>query len=369
MPHVKDFHAHYLRSVAARGFSADAAQLRAVASLSRLRSELAVRDSATFAGNRLRRLFRLGGKQPPLRGVYLWGSVGRGKTFVMDLFYETLPAGQRLRYHFHRLMYRVHGRLKTLRHEEDPLRTVATELASQARVLCFDEFFVTDIADAMILGRLLHELTTRGVTLVATSNIQPADLYTGGLQRERFLPTIDLITNHTEIVHVDGSTDYRLRVLERAEIYHSPLDENADRNLSTWFNEIAPESSGDREGLEVHGREIPTRRRADGIAWFDFAALCDGPRSQDDYIEVARAFQTVILSGLPLLDEDHEDAARRFIALVDELYDRRVKLIISAEVPIDALYRGTRLRREYERTRSRLLEMQTAGYLAAPHVP
>jgi cell division protein ZapE len=368
---ARDFPAHYAQTIAAKGFAEDPAQLRAAASLARLRGELAADPAESLPGRLLQYLkpAALRAPRPSPRGVYLWGGVGRGKTFLMDLFFETLPAGQRLRYHFHRLMYRIHGRLKTLRSEADPLRVVAGELAAQARVLCFDEFFVADIADAMILGNLLRELMSRGVTLVATSNSAPEDLYKGGLQRERFLPAIRLLTDRMEVVHVGGETDYRLRVLEQAEIYHSPLDEHAERNLATWFRQIAPEAGGDREGLEVHDRRIPTRRRADGIAWFDFAALCAGPRSPDDYIEVARAFQTVILSGVPVLDETLEDQARRFIALVDELYDRRVKLIVSAAAPADSLYRGLRLCREFERTRSRLLEMQSIAYLAAPHVP
>jgi cell division protein ZapE len=236
-------------------------------------------------------------------------------------------------------------------------------------VICFDEFFVTDIADAMILGTLLDALFRRGVTLVATSNIPPEDLYRGGLQRARFLPTIDLVKAHTEALQVDGGTDYRLRALEKAEIYHSPLDDDADTNLERWFTDIAPDEGSTGQAIEINGRDIRTRRRADGIAWFDFAELCDGPRSQDDYIELARAFQAVIVSAVPVLDETRESQARRLIALVDEFYDRKVKLIVSAAAPVDTLYRGSRLVREFERTRSRLLEMQSKAYLAAPHVP
>lgn len=369
MDRTPDFQSHFARTVAGKGFTPDAAQLRAVASLARLRRELATAEPTGPLSSLLRRLLPTRMPRAPLRGVYLWGGVGRGKTFLMDQFYETLPPNQRLRYHFHRLMYRIHGRLKSLRDAPDPLPIVAAELAAQTRVLCFDELFVADIADAMILGTVLGELIGRGVTLVATSNCPPGDLYKDGLQRERFIPAIELLVRHAEFVHVDGPTDYRLRVLEKAEIYHSALDDGADRNLAKWFAQIAPEASGDRQGLEVHGRQIETRGRADGIAWFDFTALCDGPRSQDDYIEVARAFQTVILSGVPLLDETRESQARRFIALVDELYDRRVNLIISAAAPIDALYQGQRVALEFERTRSRLLEMQSATYLAAAHRP
>jgi cell division protein ZapE len=358
---------HYAAALARKGFDPDPAQLGAVAALERVAHDLAANSGDAGLVPRLRR--RLRGPVPPVTGAYLWGGVGRGKTFVMDLFFESLPFPQRLRYHFHRLMYRVHGRLRTLRDESDPLEIIATEFAAQARVICFDEFFVNDIADAMILGNLLDALFRRGVTLVATSNIPPEDLYRGGLQRARFLPAIDLIRARTQVVRVDGGTDYRLRVLERAEIYHAPLDALADANLARWFDEIAPDEGTAGQSLEINGRDIPTRRRADGVAWFEFAALCDGPRSQDDYIEIARAFQAVILSSVPVLDEALENQARRFIALVDEFYDRKVKLIVSAAAPVGALYRGVRLTREFERTRSRLLEMQSRAYLAAAHVP
>lgn len=362
-----DLASHYAAALARKGFQPDSAQLGAVAALDRVARELAARHAGNGIVPRLRR--RLRGPAPPVTGAYLWGGVGRGKTFVMDLFFESLPFTHRLRYHFHRLMYRVHGRLATLRDEADPLEIVAAEFAAQARVICFDELFVNDIADAMILGNLLDALFKRGVTLVATSNLPPEDLYRGGLQRARFLPAIDLLRAHTEIVRVDGGTDYRLRVLERAEIYHAPLDALADAGLARWFDELAPDAGNAGQPLEVNGRDIPTRRRADGVAWFEFAALCDGPRSQDDYIEIARAFQAVILSSVPVFDETLENQARRFIALVDEFYDRRVKLIVSAAAPIAGLYRGVRLAREFERTRSRLLEMQSKDYLAAAHVP
>jgi cell division protein ZapE len=363
-----DLQARYAAVLAQKSFAPDPAQRRAVAALQRVTRELGARHTPRGVlpalGRRIRRA-----RPTPVRGAYLWGGVGRGKTFVMDLFFENLPFRERLRYHFHRLMYRVHGRLKTLRNEEDPLEIVAAEFADQARVICFDEFFVNDIADAMILGNLLDALFRRGVTLVATSNIPPEELYRNGLQRARFLPTIELIGAHTEVLHVDGGTDYRLRVLETAEIFHSPLDQNAEANLERWFEAIAPDAGTAGQPIEINGRDIRTHRRADGIAWFDFAALCDGPRSQDDYIEIARAFQTVILSAVPVLDESLDDKARRFIAMVDEFYDRRVKLIISAAAPVASLYRGTRLAREFDRTRSRLLEMQSKDYLAAPHVP
>ncbi len=367
-----NLHDAYARTIRTHGFEPDEAQLRAVASLERVRRDL-------LAAQRSRRVHALipGFARPllgrtgpmPVRGVYLWGGVGRGKTFVMDLFFEHLPFDARLRQHFHRMMYRVHNQLRALGNRQDPLDIVADELAAKARVICFDEFFVADITDAMLLGRLLEALFRRGVTLVATSNIPPDELYRDGLQRRRFLPAIELLKQHMEVLNVDGPTDYRLRVLEQAEIYHSPLDDAAHANLTDYFERIAPEPGTNKQSLEIHGRDIAVRRRSDGIAWFDFDALCDGPRSQNDYIEIARSFQTVIVSALPVLDRSGEDRARRFIALVDEFYDRRVKLIISAAAPIEAIYTGTRLAREFERTRSRLLEMQSTDYLAARHVP
>jgi cell division protein ZapE len=363
-----DLHARYAAALDRKSFRPDPAQARAIDVLARIDVELRARARPAPLLPRLRQRL-LGADTTPVRGAYLWGGVGRGKTFVMDLFFESLPSDRRLRYHFHRLMYRVHARLRTLRDEPDPLELVAAEFAVQARVICFDEFFVTDIADAMILGNLLGALFRRGVTLVATSNIPPQDLYKGGLQRARFLPAIDLICAHTDVLHVDGATDYRLRVLEKAEIYHSPLDADADVNLERWFTEIAPDQGTTGQAIEINGRDIRTRRRADGIAWFDFIEICDGPRNQDDYIELARAFQAVIISAVPVLDETQENQARRLIALVDEFYERKVKLIVSAAAPVDALYRGSRLAREFERTRSRLMEMQSKAYLAAPHVP
>ncbi len=362
-----DLAQRYAAALAGKAFAPDPAQQRAVAVLDRVARDLARQAERPLLGRLAR---RLRGRPPgPVRGAYLWGPVGRGKTFMMDLFCDSLATDARLRYHFHRLMYRVHGRLRTLQDEADPLDIVAAEFASQARVICFDEFFVTDIADAMILGRLLDALFRHGVSLVATSNIPPGDLYKDGLQRQRFLPAIALIRKHTEIVQVDGPVDYRMRVLERAAIYHATPGPETDASLGRWFEELAPDAGTSGQAMEINGRSIPTRRRADGIAWFDFTALCEGPRSQDDYIELARAFQAVIVSGVPVLGETHDNAARRFIALVDEFYDRRVKLILAAAVPVERLYQGTRLAREFERTRSRLLEMQSRAYLAAPHVP
>jgi len=360
----------YQQALDRNGFLADEAQKKAIDALARIGHELTTGESPKSLIPWLRHRLRAApaGPAAPVRGAYLWGGVGRGKTFMMDLFFEHLPEQRKLRYHFHRLMYRVHGRLKQLGDREDPLSIVAGELSRQARVICFDEFSVSDITDAMILARLLQQLFERGTTLVTTSNVPPDDLYQGGLQRERFLPAIDLIHQHTDILHVDGPTDYRLRVLEQAEIWHSPLDDGADRNLERYFSGIAPDGGTTGQPIEILGRQLHTRRRADGIAWFDFAELCDGPRSQNDYIELARCFQTILVSGIPVLDQRNEDQARRFIALVDEFYERRVKLIASAAGSIEQIYTGSRLAREFERTRSRLREMQSTGYLGAVHI-
>jgi cell division protein ZapE len=301
-------------------------------------------------------------------GLYLWGGVGRGKTFLMDLFFETLPLDAKRRAHFHRIMKDVHERLRALGDVEDPLAVVARDMAAEARVLCFDEFFVSDIGDAMILGRLLRGLFEQGVTLVATSNSRPDDLYRDGLQRQQFLPAIDALNRHTRVVELAGDTDYRLKLLQEAGTYLTPDDASTRARLGDFFRESASSQVHADHELEINGRKLTTHRCAKGIAWFDFNELCDGPRSQSDYIEIARWYPTIILSGVPEMDEFRENQARRFIALVDEFYDRRVKLIVSAERPPDALYSGQRLQFEFERTVSRLIEMQSLEYLHLPHL-
>jgi cell division protein ZapE len=303
-----------------------------------------------------------------ITGLYLWGGVGRGKTFLMDLFFETLAIDRKRRVHFHRIMQEVHQRLKVLEEIEDPLDAVARDIASEARVLCFDEFFVSDIGDAMILGRLLDGLFRRGVTLVTTSNTRPEDLYKDGLQRQRFLPAIAALEQHTQVFHMGGDTDYRLKLLRQAGTFLTPDDESARSKLQLFFGESASSQIEENHTLEVNGRSLHVQRCAKGIAWFDFIDLCDGPRSQADYIEIARWYPTVILSGVPGLDATQENQARRFIALVDEFYDRHVKLIISADRIAESLYAGKRLQFEFERTVSRLLEMQSSEYLHLPHL-
>ncbi|MDH4071999.1 MAG: cell division protein ZapE [Gammaproteobacteria bacterium] len=343
----------------------DPAQRRIVDALADLQHRIVIGQGA---GSRLRRMLSGGGRRSGVRGIYLWGDVGRGKTFLLDLFFRSLDIEAKRRSHFHRMMSDVHRRLKALGNIEDPLDRVAADIAAETRVLCFDEFFVSDIGDAMILGKLLDGLFRRGVTLVATSNARPQDLYRDGLQRQRFMPAIEAIEAHTDVIELDGGVDYRLRLLDEAGTYLCPNDGDAVRALDHYFSGIASGETRIGETIEVLGREISTVRHAKGIAWFDFADLCDGPRSQEDYIEIARWYPAVIVSDVPALAARHDDRARRFIALVDEFYDRRVKLILSAETGIDGLYTGNRLAFEFQRTASRLTEMQTEAYLHAPHL-
>jgi len=353
------------------GFVHDPAQQEAVEHLQRLYEQLVAAEQDVGQWRLAQKLI---GKwvRPktvePIRGLYFWGGVGRGKTYLMDAFFESLPFERKLRAHFHRFMQRVQRELKARAGEKNPLQLIARQLADEARVICFDEFFVSDIADAMILGGLFQSLFGLGVTLVATSNIEPDGLYKDGLQRARFLPAIALLKQHTLVLNVDGGTDYRLRTLEKAELYHCPLDEQADAGLLANFQALAPEGRVDA-ALEVEGRTIMARRVADDVVWFDFAELCDGPRSQNDYIELARDFHTVLLGNIPQMGEGRDDQARRFINLIDEFYDRNVKLVLAAAVPLAQLYTGTRLAFEFERTRSRLLEMQSREYLAREHRP
>lgn len=319
----------------------------------------------------LRSLFGNGREGPrDIRGLYFWGGVGRGKTYLMDIFFHCLPGERKLRMHFHRFMQTVHRSLYAHRGEKNPLALVAAEICGQADVICFDEFFVTDIGDAMILGNLFEALFGNGMVLVATSNIVPARLYERGLQRQKFLPAIALLEQHTRVINVDGGTDYRLRTLETAGIYHTPLDTDAEKAMRACFDNLS-RGMVSEEGLvlEVLGRDIATRRWSEGIAWFDFTELCDGPRSAADYIEISQLFHTVLVSGVPVFDEYKEDQARRFISLVDEFYDQNVKLVLSAAAPLEGLYQGTDLAFPFERTRSRLLEMQSLAYLGHEHRP
>jgi cell division protein ZapE len=355
----------YDNAVTTHGLVTDPAQASVVNQLEELQQRIVSSQSLV---NRVRNWFPGHADYPGPRGVYLWGGVGRGKTFLLDLFFDSLDVRNKKRIHFHRMMSEVHSRLTRIADTEDPLDKVAADIAEDTAVLCFDEFFVSDIGDAMILARLLDGLFRRGVTLVATSNTHPRDLYKDGLQRQRFMPAIELLEHCTDVSELDGGTDYRLRLFEEAGTYLNPNDDAASNKLQHYFEEIASGETIVGQPLNILGREVPTKRCAKGVAWFDFFDICDGPRSQEDYIELARWYPTVIVSDIPILDTGLDNAARRFIALVDEFYDRRVKLVVSAAAAIDALYTGERLSFEFRRTASRLTEMQTRNYLHAPHL-
>jgi cell division protein ZapE len=344
------------------GFSLDAVQRTALGEFSRIESQLA-------QGGGPRRWLRFPRQGPaPVAGLYLWGGVGRGKSFLMDGFFEYAAVAPKRRAHFHRFMQEVHHDLKQLQGQADPLDAVAARVAGEARLLCLDEFQVTDIGDAMIMRRLLEGLLSRDVVLVTTSNTAPAELYLHGLQRSQFLPAIELIGQRLVVHRMDAGTDYRQRVLEEAGVWHQPLDAAADAAMQDAFLHLAGEP-GCAEELRVEGRPLRARRTGGGVAWFDFGALCDGPRAQADYIELARRFHTVLLSGVPRFAATGEsDRMRRFTWLVDEFYDRRVKLVVAAQCDPPGLYADVARNAEHDRTASRLVEMQTHRYLGEAHL-
>ena len=357
----------YRRALDRRGFQSDPAQLRAVERLQQLYEEWTAYKARR--GTALRRLV----VHPPLpRGVYLWGSVGRGKSFLMDSFYLSLPLVRKRRVHFHHFMRDVHRELEELKGREDPLVALAENIARRYRLICFDEMHVNDIADAMIIGRLLGKTMDLGVVYCMTSNYHPDDLYKDGLKRENFLPTIALIKERMDVLQVDSGTDYRQRMLEGARVYHTPLGAEADRALMEAFRRIAEVEEESHE-LDVEGRVIPYRHRAGGVVWFDFAVICGWGRSQHDYLDLARRFHTVIVSDVPRMGLALAEEARRFTLMVDVFYDNRVKLFVSAETVPEKLLKieedpgDARLRAmvfEFERTASRLVEMQSREYLA-----
>ncbi|NCP63672.1 MAG: cell division protein ZapE [Paraglaciecola sp.] len=349
-------------------FQYDAAQENAVKELQRLYEELTQPERKLTWRVKLQSAFGKGLLQPSIQGLYFWGGVGRGKTYLVDTFYECLPFGRKMRIHFHRFMQRIHQELKLLQGQSDPLKKIASKLANETRVICFDEFFVSDITDAMILGTLMEELFSHGIVLVATSNIIPDELYRNGLQRARFLPAIELINQNTRVVNVDSGIDYRLRALKQAEIYHYPADAQAMENLHVYFKQLSPELGTERQPIEIEGRLIPTLCFADGAVMFDFRALCDGPRGQSDYIEISRCYHSVLVANVEQMGSAMDDVARRFIAMVDEFYERNVKLIMSAAVPLEQLYTEGRLSFEFKRCLSRLKEMQSHDYLASQHL-
>ena len=358
----------YDRENARLGHDADAAQLAAIEKLDDLRIRLthaAPRTRTGLLGNLLTR------KTPlrPERGLYLWGSVGRGKTYLMDLFFQSLPFKAKQRSHFHRFMQSIHEQLKRHADRADPLDAIADKIAAKTRIVCFDELFVSDIADAMLLGNLFKALFARGVVLVATSNVPPELLYKDGLQRARFVPAIKQLVEHTEVFNLDGGIDYRLRLLERAVTWFDAKSAATRRELEKLFDACAGERQDVDAAFILNHRKVHAERRGNGVIWFTFKQLCDGPRSQADYIELARCYHTVVLSDVPVLDAAQENQARRFIALVDEFYDRSVKLVVSGNAPLSSIYRGHAFGFEFERTQSRLVEMQSKTYLARAHKP
>jgi cell division protein ZapE len=348
----------YEAELAARGYQSDPAQLRAVAALQRCADDWAVYK--TKRSNALKKLI----SHPPVpKGVYMYGGVGRGKSFLMDCFFNAVPIRRKTRLHFHEFMREVHRELASLQGTVNPLDELGKRMARKFKLICFDEFHVADITDAMILHRLLAALFDNGVGFVTTSNFKPDDLYPGGLHRDRILPAIDLLNARMEVVNVDNGTDYRRRTLEQVELYHTPLGPEADAAMGEAFTQLAAVQDEDPV-LHIESREIKARRRAGGVVWFDFRTLCGGPRSQNDYLEIASQFDTVLLSDVPHMPVRMASEARRFTWLVDVLYDRRVKLILSAEVAPELLYTEGPLVHEFPRTVSRLNEMRSTEYLA-----
>ena len=346
----------------AHGFSLDGSQTQAASQFEALASELVGLEQT---GQSLLKLFL---RQQPVRGIYLWGGVGRGKSFLMDTFFNFVPIARKTRVHFHRFMQDVHHRLQAAQGRENPLLGIARDISRHSRLLCLDEFHVTDIGDAMLMRNLLQGLLDCGVVLVTTSNQRPDQLYLHGLQRAQFLPAIELLNSRLRVIEVDAGTDYRLRVLERGGVYHHPLGEKSTAALRETFEAVAGVVGESGGTLDIEGREIATLRLAPGVAWFEFESLCDGPRGTADYIELARRYHCVVLSGVPGFSAGEPDRRRRFSWLVDEFYDRRVKLILSAQMPLAELFRDDSGGVEADRTLSRLIEMQSRQYLSAPHL-
>ena len=349
----------YQQTLQDRGYQSDPAQLCAVAALERCASEWAKYKARRH--HPLSQLFRPPRQMP--RGVYMYGGVGRGKSFLMDCFFQAIPITQKTRLHFHEFMREVHRELADLQGMANPLYALARQISKKFKLICFDEFHVSDVTDAMILHRLLQALIDQQVGIVTTSNFHPEELYPHGLHRDRILPAIDLLKAHLEVVNVDHGTDYRCRTLEKIALYHSPLGPEADAAMQKAFDQLK-ESKEEAAMLKIEHRQFEARQRAGGVVWFDFKTLCAGPRSQNDYLEIASQFHTVLLSGVPVMPPRLASEARRFTWLVDILYDRRVKLILSAAAAPEELYTDGPMANEFPRTVSRLREMQSAEFLA-----
>lgn len=350
------------------GFIEDEAQHKAVLALEGVYQRLCEQWKEEANKSFFRRLLVKEKTGKPVQGVYMWGGVGRGKTFLMDLFFDALPTEKKMRLHFHRFMIRVHDELGLLRQQKNPLEIIAQKLANETHVICFDEFFVSDITDAMLLGELFRHLFHHNVTLIATSNIPPDNLYRNGLQRDRFLPAIALINKHTRVLGVDGGNDYRLRTLEQANLYYHPQSPDNEQKVQKLFEQLVVDNIEEQSAITISGRQIAIERWCDDVAWFTFESLCESARSQRDYVELSKIFHTIILSEVEQMGQGNDDAARRFISLIDEFYERHVKLIIIAATPLSGLYVGERLGFEFERTLSRLQEMQSKSYLEKGHL-
>ena len=341
-----------------RGYSSDPAQLRAIEALERCSVEWSL-----FKKQRSNAFKKLINRPDVPRGVYMHGGVGRGKSFLMDCFYNAVPLKRKTRLHFHEFMREVHRQLQELQGTVNPLDELGKRISKRYRLICFDEFHVADITDALILHRLLAALFENGVGLVATSNFHPDELYPNGLHRDRIFPAMELLKENLQVISVDNGTDYRRRTLENARLYHTPLSPEADAEMTEIFNHLA-ESQDEDPILQIESRQIKAKRKAGGVVWFDFKTLCGGPRSQNDYLEIATQFHSVLLSNVPHMPVNMASEARRFTWLVDVLYDRRVKLIMSAAVVPELLYTEGPLVHEFPRTVSRLNEMQSKEFLA-----
>ncbi|AXX19926.1 MULTISPECIES: cell division protein ZapE [Serratia] len=366
----------YQQALDAGEYQADEVQRRAVTQLDRIYQALRQKPAANAPAGGLRgKLSRLLGKggdtapQRPVQGLYMWGGVGRGKTWLMDMFFHSLPGDRKMRLHFHRFMLRVHEELTELQGRENPLEIVADGFKAETDVLCFDEFFVSDITDAMLLATLLQALFARGITLVATSNIPPDDLYRNGLQRARFLPAIDLINEYCDVMNVDAGIDYRLRTLTQAHLYLTPLSDQTREALDRMFVKLAGKAGEDAPVLQINHRPLQAIRSVDGVLAVDFHTLCEEARSQLDYIALSRLYHSVILYNVQVMGPLKENTARRFLALVDEFYERHIKLVIGAEASMFEIYQGVQLKFEFQRCLSRLQEMQSEEYLKLPHLP
>lgn len=350
---------YYQDALSQRGFQADEAQKRAVDRL-----QASYEEWVTYKSKRANKFTRLITRPEVPRGVYMWGGVGRGKSFLMDSFYSVVPVVRKTRLHFHEFMRAVHRQLDELKGVADPLDEVARRVAKKYRLICFDEFHVSDVADAMLLYNLLYALFENGVSFVMTSNYQPDTLYPEGLHRDRMLPTIALLKERLDILNVDSGNDYRKRALEQVQAYLTPLSAATDKALRDTFARIA-ETTDEDPRVDIEGRNLRSLRRAGSVIWFDFATLCGGPRSQNDYLEIASRFHTVVLSSIPRMSAAMSSEARRFTWLIDVFYDNKVKLIMSAEVPPEELYTNGTLSNEFHRTVSRIIEMQSKEYMDA----